>query len=299
VWFSDLTMWRDVVAKSPDKPRAWTNLGLAYQNREPHRVVVQTPRGNQVIWGQARELPGDLLIVQPTGQTTLGPPTVIPKGDARIEQFPGSDEEARAAYERALELDPEYYKALNNLGLISAYQHHNRIKEVMDLELRLIPFCKQQGGDLRLVEALEARAAEARQEQDALFATAERCLQETFRLQKSFVICNNIGNLYSDRRMFDKAIEWLDRALGLEGCPEDVWAISGDTRFQQGMEAWAEGRLAESKGRWKDALRRYDEYLGRAPRGQFRKHVGERKLLAEGYLDGSQVPGQPNPAPGR
>jgi Flp pilus assembly protein TadD len=60
---TEVTLWSDTVRKSPDKARAWNNLGYAYQ-------------------------------------------------------LEGRREEARAAYQRALALDPEHLPArLNRQGL--------------------------------------------------------------------------------------------------------------------------------------------------------------------------------------
>jgi tetratricopeptide (TPR) repeat protein len=96
VWKDDLTLWSDVVSKSPGKARAITNLGIAYANRE--------------LWDRAVENYSRALSLDPRFPITL-----ISRGFAykNLGQF----DKAIADYTAAVEIDVNNSNAYDNRGI--------------------------------------------------------------------------------------------------------------------------------------------------------------------------------------
>ena len=95
-WQDELSLWSDVVAKSPHDHRARTDLGLALKSRDrPDEAIAQ--------YRAALRLDPDYAV----GHNNLA--TIL---DSR-----GLQEEAFHHYEQALRIDPRYAQAYNNMGI--------------------------------------------------------------------------------------------------------------------------------------------------------------------------------------
>jgi hypothetical protein len=112
VWKDDLTLWRDVAAKSPDKPRAHSSLGLAYAERGETREAIAEYRV--------------ALRLQP-----WNPNALYNLGNAY--RLTGDLEDALRLYERAVMVAPGLAMAHNNLGAL--YQAMGRADDA-ERELR-------------------------------------------------------------------------------------------------------------------------------------------------------------------
>ena len=109
VWKDDLTLWTDVVSKSPNKARAITNRGIAYANRE---------QWDKAIDDYSRSL----------GIDANAPLTLISRGFAfrNLGQF----DKAIDDYTRALEIDANYAIAFCNRGF--CYLHRGDLEKSID-----------------------------------------------------------------------------------------------------------------------------------------------------------------------
>jgi len=103
VWQSDLTLWTDVVKKSPNKARPHLNLGLALADRDKIDEAIDHYLNSLQLDPNYTEAHNNL-------------------GVARSKQ--GHTEEAIKHYHKALQIDPDYAKAHNNLGVALSKQGH-------------------------------------------------------------------------------------------------------------------------------------------------------------------------------
>jgi tetratricopeptide (TPR) repeat protein len=94
VWSSDVALWEDAVKHAPGKARAWFNLGGAYLQSDPDKARAALLR--------AIELQPHL----PAAHYDLG----------IVEQGKSNWSMALAYYGRAVEQDPSYWPAWNNMG---------------------------------------------------------------------------------------------------------------------------------------------------------------------------------------
>lgn len=115
VWQSELSLWQDVVAKSPRKPRGYTGLALAYSNngqydaaeRALHTAMALDPERHGV-------------------HDNLG----------TIYRQQGRWEEAETQFRREIELNPRSGSAHNNLAGVFVY-HHDWSKALEELTITL------------------------------------------------------------------------------------------------------------------------------------------------------------------
>ena len=96
IWKEEVSLWQDVVQKSPRKPRGYDNLGVAYGRRGEYEKAI-------VFLQKAIELNPDYA----EAHHDLG----IAYGEI------GQTEKEIASYEKAIRLKPGQAKAYNNLGV--------------------------------------------------------------------------------------------------------------------------------------------------------------------------------------
>jgi len=106
IWQSELTLWRDVVEKSPNKATGHLNLGQAYMLEKNLDEAIQH-------FNTALSLKPDSHVAH----SNLG----------LAYQKQGRIEDADRSYRRALSFNPDFTKAYNNLGLV--YQEQGKIPE--------------------------------------------------------------------------------------------------------------------------------------------------------------------------
>jgi protein O-mannosyl-transferase len=93
-WSSDIALWQDTVKHAPGKARAWMNLGGAYLNVDPDKARAALLRA---------------LLLKPNFTEALYDLGVL-------EQGKGNWSAALTYYQRAVESDPKYWPAWNNMG---------------------------------------------------------------------------------------------------------------------------------------------------------------------------------------
>jgi len=301
VWKSEVSLWRDVTAKAPGNARAWVNLGLAYAESEPFRYRVLDPEGNEgPLFGQAVELPDGSHAVVPTrSEKTNDPPIGVPPGGLKqTEALEGGPALAAEAYERALDADPDYTKALNNLALATIALGRVRWVEA-DLCARMAEFYRGRKPAIRAAAA--ARAPEARAEALVHFDRAKAALERTVELKPDDTLAlSNLGNLHA-KFYEDPAtgIDYVERSLEAGG-PAEGWLVCGEMALQLGVEAWGEAKAdgADDEAAWRAARpswrrsrRAYELFLRR---GDARSSLGARARTkldqVEGLLEREVTP---------
>lgn len=293
----EVSLWKDNTEKSPKKPRGWTNLGLAYQNLEPTMVQHK----GEVRGGRAIKLPDGTVLVHTTTDARQKPRVIkvgepFAVGPSPVE---GGPELAAAAYQTALELEPRYTKALNNLAII-----HINLAKIERYQVDALGQLAKQRGDLAATCQKEAEARVAAFKQHS--AAASGIYERVCGLHPKDPIpwsnrANCVAELEGD---YDRAIEFMTIAIQL-GAPVPSVCTLGEYYRAKGervyMEAQAAGRdaLAAAKPYWEAALALYERYLlSQDP--TFRDTAQVRLKTVREWADGKvpTAPGAP-PPPGR
>ncbi len=143
VWKDELTLWSDVVAKSPHKARGYNNLGLAYADRgrmddaiEAFRRAIELEPDharahNNLGLAYYRKGRRDRALSEYTLALRLDPE--LPEAHfnlANLYLATGRIDEAIEEYRTALRLKPAYPKAHNNLG--NAYARAGRLDDAIE-----------------------------------------------------------------------------------------------------------------------------------------------------------------------
>jgi len=131
VWSSEVSLWEDVIQKSPMKARGYNGLGLAYYNmRQYDRAIAQFERAVALYpsYGAAFNNLGNALyqkglydraIEAETRAIALGsdnPVFYFGRGMSLAKK--GDYDSAIKDYTRAIAIDPGYADAYNNLGFV-------------------------------------------------------------------------------------------------------------------------------------------------------------------------------------
>ena len=103
VWKTEYTLWSDVIAKSPDKPRPLNNLGNDFYHRGDH--------------DKAYAIYLKVLALNPTNQFVYNNIGTILFHDGKID-------EARDAYQQAIALDSTNAEFHHNSGYVLSSQNH-------------------------------------------------------------------------------------------------------------------------------------------------------------------------------
>ena len=171
VWHDEVTLWRDVVAKSPLKARSHGSLGHALQRTGQAEEAIRCYR-------EAVKLaPGDHIARNNLGTLYLS----TGQHEAAMQQFnealrtsPGSTQihynrgltfeklerpkEAEAAYEEAIRVDRRNDRALNNLGILQYRQGRKReAAQSFKEAVRVNPYNKQAADNLASLEHSEMK----------------------------------------------------------------------------------------------------------------------------------------------
>lgn len=252
IWKDGVTLWEDVVEKSPDKLRARTHLGNAYiaQRRvadavREYQVVVQGEPGSSLAHynlGVAYRDQGQLGKAFSELQKALHLKPNFPEarnalGD--IYKTSGKWAEATAEYQLAVGLSPEYADAHHNLGM--AYSAQKRPDEAMreyETAVRLRPEFVDAYNNLGMAYADQGRVDDA-----------VRAFQAAIRLQPDYADAhNNLGIVYSATGRLDDAVGEYQLTLRLQP------GYAG-THFNLGNNYKSLGRLEDAKREYEAALR--------------------------------------------
>jgi tetratricopeptide (TPR) repeat protein len=218
VWKERLTLWWDVVSKSPDKARPRTYLGLAYTEQGRIDEAIEQYRS-------AIRLKPDY----PEAHNNLG--------NAFFNQ--GRIDEAIEKYRSAIRLKPGFADAHNNLGL--AHVEQGRIDEAIEqyhLAIRLKPHFSDALINLGLAYTNQRRTAEAMEQ----FRLAIRLKPNSAEAH------NNLGNVYAAKGMLDEAIGRFKNAIRLK-------PLNVDAHYNLGLACKKKGLKKEAIRAFKAVLR--------------------------------------------
>ncbi len=206
VWNNELSLWNDVVKKSPEKATGYYNLGVVYQDRdELDEAVRQYSLALQKDPAHALANINLGIVYYSIGSIDKS----IKQFSEAIEHNPGFSKahynlgrvfhsrgnvkEAVEQYETAIKFNPDYAEAHNNLGAVyKSMGLHNKAIEHFSASVDINP------------ESLNAR--------------------------------NNLGGTYLSRGMFDKAIEQFRIALKLD--PGNITA-SNNLRIATSLKTYS------------------------------------------------------------
>ncbi len=186
VWSSDVSLWEDVVKKSPQKARGRINLGNAYKTRG-------------MIDDAIREFDATVR---------LRPDSVKAHYNLGVALWTkGLVDKAVESYKEALRLNPDYAEAHNNLGVAFKTKGlMTRAEEHYLSALKLNPDYAEAHnniGEIYGSRGLTDRALEH--------------YKEALRLEPDFAEAhNNLGTVLRSKGMVDKAVQQYETALRLK-----------------------------------------------------------------------------------
>jgi protein O-mannosyl-transferase len=223
VWQDELTLWTDVVEKSPQKARGYNNLGMAYAAQKQSEEAIaqyQTALNLKVDLAKARYNLGN--VYHDLGRLV----------------------EAIREYQTAINLQPDYAKAHNNLGL--AYKEmgqYNRAIQEYKTALSNQPDYADPHNNMGNAYRDAGRFDEAIQE----YKTAIRLNPDLAEAH------NNLGNVYSVVRRFKEAVQEYEKASALS--PDYA-----DPHYNMGNVLRALGRMDEAIQEYRAAIARKPDY---------------------------------------
>lgn len=183
VWRDGLTLWADVVKKSPGKARGHANLGVelrkngrAGEAMEHHLIAIRLEPDYAYAYNNLGLAYNDL----------------------------GLRDEAVAQYETAIRLKPDFVEAYNNLGIV--YWEKGMLRDAVQQYLKAI--------------SLDAGLAEAHTNLGVVYRQLGLIDQALAEFRIAIFLrpdladpYNNIGVIYANMGMTDKAIEHFERAV--------------------------------------------------------------------------------------
>ena len=231
VWKDDLTLWTDVVSKSPHKARAITNLGIAYANRgqwesaieEYSRAIQLDPKFpiTLISRGLAYRSVGQLdkAIADYTNAIKIDSTNSISfndRGICYIDQ--GETEKAIVDFTRAIVLDPAFTDAYSNRS--ASYQNTGELdKAIVDIDkaISLHPGHYQ---------SISNRGAifEKMNQPDQAIADYSKAIELKPDFAKAYV---NRASVYERSGLVDKALADYSRAIEIEPNYIEAWFNRG------------------------------------------------------------------------
>ncbi len=252
VWENELTLWTDVVAKSPNKPRAHNNLATAYAKLgrlndavaeylialqlDPNRSETHNDLG--VAYAKQGRLDDAIREYAVALRLRPSDPSIRYNfGNAYLRQ--GRIEEAIREYHIALERDPEFPDIHNNLG--NAYVQQGRFDDAINeyrIALKLDPENPDIHTNLGVVYARQGRLDEAIQKY--LIA---------LRFNQSLPDAHyNLGVAYARQNRLDEAISEYLAAVSID---PDLFKA----HYNIGHAYRLQGQHREARAHFESALR--------------------------------------------
>jgi tetratricopeptide (TPR) repeat protein len=185
VWKTDMSLWADVVKKSPKKARAVNNLGNAYLY-------------NGLI-GKAMKYYEKALILDPDQIGSLS-------NIALAYEYEGQIEKAIEYYEKVIKAEPKFVLSYYNLGNI--YKNKGLFDKAIEYYLKTINLSPNRAdayNNLGTIYSLKGQIEKAIE-----------YYQKALSLKPDLVEAHfNLANIYSSRGLTDKAVEHYQKAIKL------------------------------------------------------------------------------------
>lgn len=204
VWADDITMWRDVIAKAPEKSRPYMNMGIAYVERGEWETAVAYLDEAIARYGRNHAAYSN-------------------RGMAYFAM--GRPELAIRDFDRALEIKPDYQEALINRGNYYSY--------VQDYEKAIADYDQVIARNPAAVEAIHNRANKYFKLKQ--YAKALEDYDRAIALRPSFVRgYTSRGQVYSRLKKFELALHDFDRAIELDKDNQTALFGRATTAFKKG-----------------------------------------------------------------
>ncbi len=220
VWKSEVSLWEDVIRKSPLKARGYNGLGLAYFNKSRYDKAIEAfgkaielhpaygVAFNNIGNSYYREGLYDRAIEAQTEAITLEPNNAI-FYDNRGLSYSGIGAYDRAVedFSKAIKLDPSYAKSYHNLGFV--YHSKGMYSQAIEEYTRAIAL--DPGNAVFRSNRGSAYAANAEYERAIEDQTAAIALDPALA-----AAYNARGTVYGLQGRYDEAIADFTRAIFLE-----------------------------------------------------------------------------------
>jgi tetratricopeptide (TPR) repeat protein len=252
VWKDEVTLWSDVVKKSPRRARAHLGLGVAYEDQKRLDEAVEEYRTAYTLKPDFAEAHNNL---------------------GNIYKDQGRLDEAVREYQTAITIDPEHAKAYYNIGLI--YYKQGRFVEAsraFEVAIQHDPAYADAYNNLGLVEkalghpdeavkhyrtaiALNPEHVEAHNNLGVIYKQMGKYNQAIVEFQTASSlkpdvaeIHNNLGNGYQQAGRLDDALREYQHAIALN--PEYPAPY-----YNQGLVYYSQGKRQEAVAAFQEAVR--------------------------------------------
>jgi tetratricopeptide (TPR) repeat protein len=218
VWQNEITLWEDVVRKSPDKFRPYLNLGIAYANQDRLDEAISAFKTALLFRPDFANAHNDI-------------------GNIYVKQ--NRLNEAISAFKTATQFKPDYAEAYNNLG--NAYDKQNRFDEAISAfktATQFKPDYAEAYNNLGIAYAIQNRLNEA----ISAFKTATQFKPDYAEAY------NNLGIAYAIQNRLNESISAYNRALQFRSDYADAYYNLGNAYAKQ-------NRLDEAINKYKSALK--------------------------------------------
>jgi len=192
VWRTEISLWEDVVKKSPNKARPHNNLGLAYKEKGMFDKAIEEYEKVLDIDSGYVDAHNNLGIVY---------------------MKRGKLNDAERKFRKILEIDPEYYKAYHNLGIIYAQKGwFDKAIPNFKKSLQINSHYAETYNNLGLVYGSRNKYREA----------VSAFKKAAILKPKNGEIRYNLGITYGKMRKFDEAVTELEKTIQFN--PESIKA---------------------------------------------------------------------------
>jgi tetratricopeptide (TPR) repeat protein len=297
LWQEAINCWDKALALNPDLPDAWINKGVAYQKLGRYQEAIAANNQAIAISGRLSAPPA------PAGASDQEAADLYNKG---VEQYyAGQIENALALFNRALNLQPNYYDAWNGKG--------NILRDLGEVEQALACYDKAlaiqpnyhfawngKGVTLFSLDRTEEALACLNHalELDPNYhhawnvkgsvlrklnqtAGALRCYEKALEIQPNFLAAwNNRGNILRELNRLEEALACFEQALALDAKESAAW--------------YGKGNVLSDLHRYQEALQCYNQALELHPedalswtaKGNILKELGEWEAAIASYERG-------------
>lgn len=210
VWQSSETLWKDVIAKAPLNPRAYTNLGMSYFADRRIREAIEA-------YKKALSLDSN----RGRAWSNLG---------VALNSL-GNTKEAYVAFKRATEIHPDFAQGFNNLGnALTLMKRNSEAVTAYQKAIELKPNYAEAYGNLGNALVKLDQPAEA-------VNSCRRAVELEPGFDKAYYI---MGKAYVELNETEHAITTLKKALELDQSLSDASLLLGKIYWSTGQSAAAE-----------------------------------------------------------
>lgn len=223
VWKDEMTLWQDVLRKSPKKARAYDSLGVAL--------------GQAGKYEESKQYFDKVIELDPKSVNTYNSLGV------RLAEE-GNYERAMEQFNKAIEIDPQYVNTYNSLGILAAKQ--GKPEEAIryyELALKIKPDFEKAYYNKGISLAKLGRMEEAIQH-----------YRKAIEIKPDYEEAHfNLANMLADQGKIEEALWHYQTALKIK--PDYA-----EARTRLGILFYRQGKLEEAIQHYREAIRRTPDY---------------------------------------